>query len=398
VGLVHINLDRFRKINNSPGRQVGDQLLQAIAKRLTETAGGDDVVAHLAGDEFALILPGLATNLDLVQKVHRIQQTLASPFAISGYTFHIRASLGVSLFPLQGEQAEELQRHATLAMYQAKQEGGGVSRFFSSQLRLQQDERLKLERDLEHAIASQSFSLVYQPQVELCSNRIVAVEALLRWYHPDRGAIPPSRFIPIAEETGLILPIGQWVLTEACRQAGRWQADGRLPAPRMAVNFSANQFCQRNLADSVRRVIDEHGLDPAALEIEITETALMQDPDRSLQLLDKLHDFGISISLDDFGTGYSSLSYLKRFPVNVLKIDQAFVSDLPTDRDNVAIVRAVIALAQRLGITVVAEGVETPEQLDFLRNEGCDLVQGYYFQKPAPEDDITALLMSKQPF
>jgi diguanylate cyclase (GGDEF)-like protein len=397
VGLVHINLDRFRKINNSPGRQVGDQLLQAVAKRLAGNAGGNDVVARLASDEFALILPGLATNLDLVQAIQKIQQTLAIPFVISGYTFHVRASLGVSLFPLHGEKAEELQRNATMAMYQAKQEGGGVCHFFSSQIRQQQDERLQLERDLEHAVETQSFSLVYQPQIELCSNQIVAVEALLRWQHPKQGAVPPSRFIPIAEESGLILPIGQWVLTEACRQAHRWRT-GAVPAPKMAVNFSANQFCQRNLADAIKLVIDEHQLNPESLEIEITETALMLDPDRSLQLLNKLRDFGLSISLDDFGTGYSSLSYLKRFPVNVLKIDKAFIDDIPTDLDNVAIVRAVIALAERLGITVVAEGVETREQLDFLRNEGCNLVQGYYFQRPVRANDLTALLKSKEPF
>jgi diguanylate cyclase (GGDEF)-like protein len=398
VGLVHINLDRFRKINSRLGRQAGDQLLKMVAQRLLGCAGKNDVVARVGGDEFALILPKLATNLELIQAIHRIRQTLSSPVTLSGYTFHIRTSLGISVCPLHGNQADELQQQATQAMYQAKQEGGGIYRFFSRQIRAHQDERLQLEQDLEHAVETQGLALAYQPQVALDGRRIVAVEALLRWQHPDQGLIPPSRFIPVAEETGLILPLGHWVLQEACRQASAWQAIGVSSSPRMAVNFSAYQFSQCNLEDTVRGVLEEQQLDPGYLEIEITETALMQDPDTSLQLLERLRDFGVSISLDDFGTGYSSLSYLKRFPVNVLKIDKAFINDIPGDRDNVAIVRAIIALAKRLDITVVAEGVETREQLEFLGNEGCDLVQGYYFHKPAPENEITPLLASHEPF
>jgi diguanylate cyclase (GGDEF)-like protein len=398
VGLVHLNLVRFRDINSSLGQNAGDQLLKKIARRLVRCARKDGVVVRLAGDEFALILPSLALKSDLVQSIGKLQRTLAKPVTLCGYALRVHASIGVSVFPDDGKDAEELQRNVAMAMHRVKKEGKGGCRYFKPEIREQLHQRLNLERDLEQAVKDQRFSLNYQPQVELSSGRVVAVEALLRWTHPDRGPISPATFIPIAEETGQILPIGQWVLAEACRQVSHWQATGISPTPRMAVNLSAFQFHQRNLVEIVSRIIEHHQLDPEQLEIEITETALMQDPDTALQMLKKLRDLGLSISLDDFGTGYSSLSYLKRFPVNVLKIDKTFVDDLPNDLDNAAIIRAIIAMAERLRLHVVAEGVETREQLEFLHNEGCERVQGYYFQRPVPADNITPLLTLPPPF
>ncbi|WP_275096063.1 putative bifunctional diguanylate cyclase/phosphodiesterase [Sedimenticola hydrogenitrophicus] len=398
VGLVHLNLVRFRDINSSLGQDAGDQLLKKIARRLVRCVKPDDVVARLAGDEFVLILPSLALKSDLVRSIGKLQRTLAKPVTLSGYALQVHASIGVSVFPDDGKDAEELQRNVAMAMHRVKKEGKGGCRFFKPEIREQLHQRLSLERDLGQAVKGQRFSLHYQPQVELSSGRVVAVEALLRWTHPDRGPISPATFIPIAEETGQILPIGQWVLAEACQQVSHWQATGISPTPRMAVNLSAFQFHQHNLVEIVSRIIENHQLDPEQLEIEITETALMQDPDTALEMLKKLRDLGLSISLDDFGTGYSSLSYLKRFPVNVLKIDKTFVDDLPNDLDDAAIIRAIIAMAERLRLHVVAEGVETREQLEFLHNEGCERVQGYYFQRPVPADNITPLLTLPPPF
>ncbi|WP_260293713.1 putative bifunctional diguanylate cyclase/phosphodiesterase [Sedimenticola hydrogenitrophicus] len=398
VGLVQLNLVRFRDINSSLGQNAGDQLLKKIARRLVKCARTDDVVVRLAGDEFALILPSLVLKSDLVQSIGKLRRTLAAPVTLCGYALQVHASIGVSVFPDDGKDAEELQRSVAMAMHRVKKEGKGGCRFFKPEIREQLHQRLSLERDLAQAVKGQRFSLHYQPQVELSSGRVVAVEALLRWTHPDRGPISPAIFIPLAEETGQILPIGQWVLAEACRQVSHWQATGISPTPRMAVNLSAFQFHQRNLVEIVSRIIKHYQLDPEQLEIEITETALMQDPDTALQMLKKLRDLGLSISLDDFGTGYSSLSYLKRFPVNVLKIDKTFVDGLPNDLDNAAITRAIIAMTERLRLHVVAEGVETREQLEFLHNEGCEWVQGYYFQRPVPADNITPLLTPPPPF
>ncbi|MFC6669252.1 putative bifunctional diguanylate cyclase/phosphodiesterase [Marinobacterium aestuariivivens] len=397
VGLVHLNLVRFRDINSSLGQNAGDALLKQVARRLIRHARAEDLIARLSGDEFGMILPGLLLKSELVQALRQLLAALTEPVTLHGYTLQVQASIGVSVFPADGEQGDELLRNATMAMQRARQDGGGC-RFFRPEILAQLQRRLSLERELQMAVENQAFSLCYQPQVDLATGRVTGLEALIRWRHPSRGPVAPDVFIPVAEETGQILPIGQWVLGEACRQLEKWQAAELGSTPNLAVNISAFQFRQRNFADIAQRVIEHHQLNPERLELEITETALMQDPDSTLKTLKKLRDLGVSISLDDFGTGYSSLSYLKRFPVNALKIDKSFVDDLPLDLDDIAIVRAIIALAERLKLNVVAEGVETREQALFLRDEGCQLAQGYFFLRPVPGVEINPLLTLPPPF
>lgn len=397
VAVVHLNLDRFRNINNSLGPAAGDQVLKQVASFLKSTAHPSDTVARLSGDEFALILSRLKGKQEVIAIIHEINAVLAKSIHVSGYHLHIHASIGISLFPFNGDDAEELQRNATIAMHQMKQEGGKGYRYFTDSLREQLHHRINIERELEHAVDALDFSLHYQPQIELSTGKMVAVESLIRWHHHDFGAISPATFIPIAEETGLILPISQWVLEQTCAQLSSWKQSFPTFTPKVAINFSAFQFRQPQVVDRIKSVLEKYGLEPECLEVEITETALMQDPDSAKRILTQLRDIGVSISLDDFGTGYSSLSYLKRFPVNVMKIDKSFITDIPNDNDDVAITRAIIAMAYRLNIQVVAEGVETEQQLMFLYNEGCDLVQGFYLNPPVASENITALIKDMTP-
>lgn len=397
VAVVHLNLDRFRNINNSLGPAAGDLVLKQVASFLKTTTRPSDNVARLSGDEFALILSGLKGKEEVIAIIHEINAVLAKSIHVSGYHLHIHASIGVSIFPFNGDDAEELQRNATIAMHQMKQEGGKGYRYFTDSLREQLHHRINLERELENAVDALNFSLHYQPQIELSTGKMVAVESLIRWHHHDFGAISPATFIPIAEETGLILPISAWVLEQACAQLSSWKQSFPTFNSKVAINFSAFQFRQPEVVNVVKSVLEKYGLEPECLEVEITETALMQDPDSAKRILTQLRDIGVSISLDDFGTGYSSLSYLKRFPVNVMKIDKSFITDIPNDKDDMAITRAIIAMAYRLNIQVVAEGVETEQQLMFLYNEGCDLVQGFYLNPPVSSENITALIKDMTP-
>jgi diguanylate cyclase (GGDEF)-like protein len=395
VGVLYMDLDNFKDVNDSLGHNAGDALLKTVADRLTQAVRTSDTVARLSGDEFALILTNLDHREDAAVAARKIIDQLSHPLDVVEQTLQIRASVGISVFPADGTDSEELLRNADMSMYLAKQTGGSQYEFYRSEIGEKKAERLELLKALRRALEQREFVLHYQPQVELATGHIVGVEALLRWRCPERGLVSPEQFIPLAEESGLVVPLGEWVLRKACAQARIWRDTG-YPPLRVAVNFSACQFRQKNLVDLVKAVLDENELPPEYLEVEITESTLMQDTATSLRTLQELRACGISISLDDFGTGYSSLSYLKRFPVDALKIDRSFVCDIPQDADDVAINSAIIAMAAKLNIRVIAEGVETLEQLDFLRSEGCALVQGYYLQRPASAQDLAAMLKNGQ--
>ena len=385
--VIFIDLDRFKTINDSLGHAVGDELLKAVARRLTEALRPGDTVSRVGGDEFVLILGDAAGVEDATAASDRLLDRLSRPYEISGHSLRVTPSLGISLFPRDGDDAQTLLSRADAAMYQAKAEGRHCSRFFVEQVQRTSTHRLHLESELHGAIARGELLLHYEPRFDLAAGTLCAVEALVRWRHPQRGMISPAEFIPLAEETGLIQPIGEWVLGEACRQRRLWQERG-FAMGSVAVNLSAQQFRIRNLADSVRRIVDAAGIDPATLEIEITESTLMHDTAQTLETLKALAALGIRISIDDFGTGYSSLSYLRRFPVHLLKVDRSFVHDVPGNADDATIVRAIAGLARNLGLRIVAEGIENQEQMRFLQEVGCDEGQGFLFAPPMPADEL----------
>lgn len=401
VAVIQLNLDRFRNINNTLGPTSGDHVLKQVASQLNSLTKPGDTLARLSGDEFAFVLPSLKSKQDVISIVHTIKDALAQSVFVSGYHLQIHASIGVSVYPFDGTVAEELQRNAAIAMHKVKQDGGKGYQYFTESLREELHQRINRERELETAISAQHLTMHYQPQIELSTGRVKTLEALTRWYHKDFGAISPATFIPIAEESGLILPMSEWVLGHVAKQIKAWTNSGLgnpSMLPKVAINFSAFQFRDPSLVDNLRGVMEVNSLKPENFEIEITETALMQEPDTAQRILFELRDAGFSISLDDFGTGYSSLSYLKRFPVDILKIDKSFINDVPGNEDDIAITRAIIAIADRLNIQVVAEGVETESQLQFLYEEGCDLVQGFYLQPPIPAENMTLLLNEQTPF
>ncbi|MCL4184034.1 MAG: EAL domain-containing protein [Burkholderiaceae bacterium] len=383
VAVIFIDLDRFKTINDSLGHTVGDALLKAVATRLTEVLRPGDTVSRVGGDEFVLILGSTSGPDDAAAVSQRLLEHLSRPYEIGGYSLRVTPSLGISVFPGDGEDPPTLLSRADAAMYHAKAEGRQCFRFFTEEVQRASTLRLQLENELHGAIARGELLLHYQPRFDLVDGTLSAVEALVRWQHPRRGMVSPAEFIPLAEETGLIQPIGDWVLREACRQQRRWRDLGFGPWP-MAVNLSARQFGSRDLTESIRAIVAEAGIEPDALEIEITESALMHDTGQTLETLRSLAALGIRISIDDFGTGYSSLAYLKRFPVHLLKIDRSFVRDIPSDADDATIVRAIAGLARSLGLRVVAEGVENREQERFLQGIGCDEGQGFLFAPPMP--------------
>ena len=390
VAALFVDLDRFKVVNDTLGHEAGDQMLREAAARLTGCTREGDTVARLGGDEFMVVLPNLSDARGAAAAVQKILESLAQPIELTGQEVCISGSIGVSLFPDDATDAEALIRNADAAMYSAKRQGGNNYQFYTADLNAQVQERLAIERGLRNAEQRDEFYLLYQPKIDLASGRIIGVEALLRWQHPGLGLISPERFIPIAEETGLIIPIGEWVLRTACKQIRAWRDLGiELP---IAVNLSACQFRQRNLAQRIHDILLETGAAPQCLEIEITESDVMENAESAIATLDELKARGISISVDDFGTGYSSLSYLKRFPLDVLKIDRSFVRDIAVDSDDAAIVEAIIALARSLEIKVVAEGVETESQKAFLDRAGCDFAQGYLFSPPVDAEQIAVLV------
>ncbi len=347
-------------------------------------------LARLGGDEFTALIPNIAKPEDALLVAHRIRELMRRPFMLDGREVVLTASIGIAVYPDDGEDASSLLKHADTAMYHAKDKGRDNCQFYSASLTQRAQHRLNLESNLRHALARNEFSLLYQPQFDLALGRIQSVEALIRWNHPEQGVISPLDFIPLAEENGLIVPIGEWVLRTACTDAARWQQEGH--GLRVAVNLSPMQFKDPELVKTVLEILGETGLAPELLELEITEGAVMEDSGATLATLEALSLQGIQIALDDFGTGYSSMSYLKRMPLNNLKVDQSFVKGLPHDRDNYAIVRAILSMAQHLGFSVTAEGVETLEQAEALRQMACNTLQGYYFSRPVPAVDIPALL------
>jgi len=393
VAVMFLDLDNFKNINDSFGHKAGDLLLQGVAERLGQCLRPGDTVSRLSGDEFTLILSDMAQAGDANRLAQKIVEDFRLPYGVDGREIFVTASLGVALFPLDSRDREELLKYADIAMYRAKEQGKNSYQFYAAEMSAAATERLLLQSGLRVALERKELTLHYQPQVDMTTGRIVGMEALVRWKHPERGWIPPDKFIPIAEEIGLITPIGEWVLRTACAQNKAWE-DAGLSGYRVAVNISGHQIRQQDFVEAVTRVLRQTGLRPQSLGLELTESVLMHGGEENIAKLRMLEVMGIHISIDDFGTGYSSLGYLKLFPIDVLKIDRTFVRDVTTNPDDAAIASAIVTLAHSLGIQVVAEGVETKEQLAFLRSRRCDGIQGYYFSKPLPAGECEALLRS----
>jgi len=391
--LLFIDLDRFKIINDSLGHDAGDMLLAEVASRLRGALRASDIVARLGGDEFVVILDATSDRGDVERVASHLLSVLGRSMQLSGHECHTTASIGIALYPEHGDDAATLTKNADMAMYQAKEDGKNSFRFFSGEIKVQSIERLRLESELRRAVDRRQFSLHYQPKVDLESGQITGVEALLRWKHPHLGMVPPAQFIPLAEETGLIVPIGRWVLREACAQNMAWQHRGLRPVS-MAVNLSPRQFADENLLNDVDEALLASGMSPALLQLEVTESMVMRNVARAVRVLNAIQDRGIRLAIDDFGTGYSSMSLMKQFPIDTIKIDRSFVRDLPRDSEDQAIAQAIISMGKALGMTVVAEGVETAEQHAFLRNHDCDEMQGYLFSKPLPAGELATLLQS----
>ncbi|MDB5755318.1 MAG: hypothetical protein JWR56_1746 [Massilia sp.] len=398
--VLFMDLDAFKRINDTLGHNVGDLLLKTVSERLRETIRPSDLVsrgdqshnlARLGGDEFTILIPDLERVENALNVAHRVKEAMRRPFLIEGNEIFVTASIGISLFPEDGDDCTSLLKYADTAMYHAKKCGKNNAKLYSSSLTMQIMSHVKLEVGLRKALKNGELYLLYQPQIDVRSGDIVGVEALVRWRHPERGIISPTEFIPLAEETGLIMPIGEWVLRTACHQAKAWQRPAHRSI-RMAVNLSAKQFNDENLTQIVVSALHDTGLDPRLLELELTEGTLMDDARATMVTLEQLRAIGVHLSIDDFGTGYSSMNYLKRFDVRTLKIDKSFINGLPQDSENAAITRAIIAMAHGLKMVVVAEGVETDEQLELLQEYGCDLVQGFYLGHPSPHESILRML------
>ena len=387
VAVLFLDLDRFKIINDSLGHSIGDLLLRAVATRLKSLSREEDTVARIGGDEFLIVLPSIHESVDAAVTAERIARGMDQEFIIEGRSFKVTCSVGISIFPEHGIDGESLIKNADAAMYSAKGSGRYTFRFFTEEMSAQVVERLTLEHDLREALDNQTLFLVYQPQISLVSGKITGFEALLRWQHPELGLIPPARFIPIAESSGLIVPIGEWVLRTACVQARKW-IDAGVHVPSIAVNVSAIQFQQDGFCDLVKSVLHLTALPPRCLELEITESLLLSTGDSIFSLLEELKRMGVNLAIDDFGTGYSSLSYLRQFPVSKLKIDGSFIQDVATNPDDAAITTAMIDMSKALNLKVIAECVETEAQMEFLRARRCDEVQGYYFSPPLSADAV----------
>jgi diguanylate cyclase (GGDEF)-like protein len=395
IGVMLLDLDHFKLVNDASGHRAGDALLKEVAHRLKSCVRETDTVARLGGDEFVIILTDLPQPDDVDQIAEKILSTLSRPIEVAGRDIFVTASIGVSLYPRDGDHGEILLRYADMAMYRVKEHGRNSVRQFMPEMGSNAISRLDMEAALRRALERGEFLLHYQPKIELPSQRIVGAEALIRWQHPQIGLVHPIEFIHLAEETGLILPMGEWVLKEVCQQQVRWREQG-LPPMKIAINMSARQFRQEDLADRIAATFASTGADPTQFILELTESMVMHDVDSTLVALRSLKKLGVSLSLDDFGTGYSSLSYLRRFPIDELKIDRSFINDIHTNHDDAAIAGAIVAMARSLSLSVVAEGVEKKEQAELLASLGCNQVQGYYYARPMAESAFTTQLHEQQ--
>ncbi|MBV8580484.1 MAG: EAL domain-containing protein [Candidatus Eremiobacteraeota bacterium] len=396
IAVLMLDLDNFKEVNDSLGHHVGDDLLETTAKRLRKCLRESDIVARLGGDEFVVTLMDVADARHVEVVAHKILKALAQPYDLEGREVQVGTSIGISLYPNDGEDAGALLRAADTAMYDAKGSGRGTFRCFTPALNDAAQRRLVLANDIRHACTRGEFVVFYQPQVSLESGNIVGVEALLRWRHPEQGLVAPSTFIPLLEETGLIVEIGEWVLRTACAQSVAWQNEG-LPPMRVAVNLSARQFYRGDIVRTVAQALEESGLEPHLLELELTESLTLDDTDATIRIMHDLKMLGVSLSLDDFGTGWSSLSYLRRFPLDRIKIDRSFMRDVATHTGASTIVQSIMHLAQKLGIQCIAEGLETPDQLGYLDDQMCPEVQGFLFAPALPASELAAMLQSPQP-
>jgi diguanylate cyclase (GGDEF)-like protein len=395
AAVLYIDLDRFMRINDSFGYATGDILIGQIARRLERCGESGEVVARIGRDEFAMLVSADGSRDTARQRAERLMQSFAEAFQVNGQSLFLTISIGIALAPWHGEDIPTLLKNAESAMFDAKRQGRNMLQLYRHELNVDTGMRLKLESALRHAVERNELFLAYQPIIDVNSRRICGVEALVRWRHPELGIIPPDKFIGIADESGQIIAIGEWVLRTACMQARQWHDAGYRQLA-VAVNFSATQFKQPGLHNTIRQILDASGLAPQHLEVEITESLAMQDAEATVTTLRGLKDMGVKISIDDFGTGYSSLGYLRRFPIDILKIDKSFVSDVDRDCDSAAIVRTIVGLARSLKLTVLAEGVETRDQLDFLAAEGCDRMQGYFFAKPCDAGALLRLLRAQE--
>ncbi|HEX2603082.1 MAG TPA: EAL domain-containing protein, partial [Oxalicibacterium sp.] len=393
--VVFIDIDNFKLVNDSLGHSAGDELIVTVAERLRVCVRDGDTVARIGGDEFVLLLVNRNFEDANIQIMKRIQEEMAHPVLIRGKGLVVTCSMGLARFPEDGEDAESLLANADVAMYRAKANGRNNFQFYAKEMNARAGDRLSLESDLWHAMEKGELLLNYQPQIDMRSGRIIGVEALLRWNHPKRGQIAPLEFIPVAECNGLIIPIGRWVLETACRDSLRLQREGFAPM-RMAVNLSARQLSQTNFVESVQEIINATGMDPQMLELEVTESMVMQNVDEAVDIFSRLNEMGVQLSLDDFGTGFSSLAYLKRFPIDRLKIDQSFIRHCDQDRDDAIISQTIIALAHGLKIKVIAEGIETAAHLQFLKENDCDEGQGYFISRPVTFDALRTLLANER--
>lgn len=387
VAYLHFDIDRFVNINDTLGHQVGDQLLQQVGQRLAGCVRQQDLVARFVGDEFGIGITDVDRDKTITDLMQTVVGAFSEPFHAKSREIFLAPSIGVAFFPDDTTDFNELARFADTALHSAKRDGGASYHLYKKSMNVDADDLLTMESALRRALGREEFQLYYQPQLSLATGEVIGVEALLRWQRKDEGMMLPGKFIPLLEETSLIIPVGEWVLAQACRDHRAWITAGYKPMP-IAVNLSARQFRDKGLLEMIRRVLAENEVAAEMIELEITESCVMEDPEDALLILQTFHDMGIRIAIDDFGTGYSSLSYLKRFPLDVLKIDQSFVADVPDDEDDAAIIDTIIAMGHRLKFSVIAEGVETEAQADFLREHGCDNVQGYFYDRPMPSTEL----------